>query len=82
MGLVGETKVEILQELADGPKNGYQIADELAISSGGVYNHLDDLQEAGMIELVEEQESGRGQKTYAITENGQLLLRALGNQQG
>lgn len=78
MSLVGETKVSILKELVDGPKHGYQIADNLDISKGGVYNHLQDLEEADMVDLVEEQESGRGKKTYKITENGLLLLEALG----
>jgi len=77
MSLVGETKVEILRELLDEPENGYQIAEDLSISSGGVYNHLDDLREAGMVEVKEQKESGRGQKIYAITENGVLLLKAL-----
>jgi DNA-binding PadR family transcriptional regulator len=77
MSLVGETKVSILLELADGPKHGYQIADDLDISKGGVYNHLQDLEGEGMVTLLEEQEGGRGQKTYKITENGRLLLKAL-----
>jgi predicted ArsR family transcriptional regulator len=80
MSLVGETKVSILLELADGLKHGYQIADDLDISKGGVYNHLQDLKEEGMVALLEEQEGGRGQKTYEITENGRLLLEALGEQ--
>ncbi|WP_049936325.1 PadR family transcriptional regulator [Haloplanus natans] len=80
MSLVGETKVSILLELADGPKHGYQIADNLDISKGGVYNHIQDLKEEGMITLLEKQEGGRGQKTYEITENGRLLLEALGEQ--
>ncbi|MDS0243400.1 MULTISPECIES: winged helix-turn-helix domain-containing protein [unclassified Haloferax] len=78
MSLIGETKLRILLELVGESKHGYQIADELNISKGGVYNHLQDLQEAGMVELVDEQESGRGKKTYKITENGLLLLEALG----
>lgn len=78
MSLIGQTKLLILLELANGPRNGYQIADEVGISKGGVYNHLGDLEEAGMIEVAEKQEGGREAKTYEITENGLLLLKALG----
>jgi DNA-binding PadR family transcriptional regulator len=78
MSLVGQTKLSILLELVDGPKHGYAIADSLDISKGGVYTHLQDLQEAGMVEVQAAQEGGREKKTYRITENGRLLLRALG----
>lgn len=78
MSLIGETKLSILLELTDEAKHGYQIADDLGVPSGGVYNHLRDLEEAGMVEVIEVQESGRGKKTYRLTENGELLLTALG----
>lgn len=76
MSLIGTTKLSILLELADGPKTGYRIADDLDISRGGVYNHLQDLHEEGMVEIKEEQAGGRQKKVYRITENGELLLKA------
>ncbi|PSP87433.1 transcriptional regulator [Halobacteriales archaeon QS_4_69_34] len=79
MSLIGETKLGILRELRDeGPAHGYAIADELNLSHGGIYTHLDELREEGMIKVEEEQEEGRGRKMYELTENGELLLEALG----
>jgi DNA-binding PadR family transcriptional regulator len=43
MSLIGETKVAILRELQDGPSHGYAIAKVVDISHGGVYTHLDEL---------------------------------------
>lgn len=74
--LVGETKLAIMRELARGSKHGYALADSLDISKGAVYTHLQDLQDAGMVEVVEVEEEGRGKKVYELTENGQLLVRA------
>jgi len=78
MSLIGETKLSILRELALGPSHGYGLAEELSTSHGGIYTHLNELQEEGMIEVKEEHEEGRGKKMYRLTDNGQLLLRALG----
>ena len=78
MSLIGETKLSILRELASGPSHGYAIAEELGMSHGGIYTHLKELQEESIIEVKEEQEGGRGKKMYDLTENGHLLLRALG----
>jgi predicted ArsR family transcriptional regulator len=79
MGLVGETKVAILRKLKqDGPAHGYALAEALDLSSGGVYNHLRELEAEGMITVARREEGGRQQKYYELTENGELLLRALG----
>lgn len=78
MSLIGETKLNILLRLREEPTHGYELADELGISKGYVYQHLDELQEAGMIEVQEREEGGRQRKFYGLTENGKLLLEALG----
>lgn len=78
MSLIGETKLSILRELANGPSHGYAIAEEVGMSHGGIYTHLQELQEESVVEIKEEQEEGRGKKMYRLTDNGQLLLRALG----
>ena len=77
MSLIGETKLAILRELRNSPSHGYAIADAVEISHGGVYTHLDELTDEGMIELVEESSEGRGKKYYALTEAGELLLESL-----
>jgi DNA-binding PadR family transcriptional regulator len=76
MSLIGETKLAILRKLQDGSSHGYVIAEAVNISSGGVYTHLDELEQEGMIEVVEVSEEGRGKKYYGLTEAGELLLRS------
>jgi DNA-binding PadR family transcriptional regulator len=77
MSLLGETKESILRELEGEPKHGYAIADAIEISSGGVYTHLQDLEEEGMVVVDEVQEEGRRVKTYRLTEAGEMLVKAL-----
>ncbi len=77
MSLLGSTKEAILRELNGEPKHGYAIADAVGISKGGIYSHLSDLEEAGMVAVDEEEEDGRGVKTYRLTEAGELLVEAL-----
>lgn len=77
MSLLGATKESILRELEGEPKHGYAIADAVDISKGGVYSHLQDLKEAGMVTVDEVEEDGRGVKTYRLTEAGELLVEAL-----
>jgi DNA-binding PadR family transcriptional regulator len=78
MSLIGETKHNILRELKNGPAHGYAIAEEIGVSSGGIYTHLNELEEEGMITVTEQRDEGRKQKYYKLTENGELLLEALG----
>lgn len=78
MSLIGDTKRQILLRLREEPTHGYMLAKELEISSGYVYKHLEELQDAGMIEIHEDESEGRQRTTYRLTENGKLLLKALG----
>ena len=78
MSLIGDTKRDILLRLRDEPTHGYTLATELDISKGYVYRHLEELQDAGMIEVHESESEGRKRTTYQLTENGELLLQALG----
>ncbi len=74
MGLVPETKVRILEALAEEPAHGYLLADELDLSHGYIYTHLKELRDEQMIEVVEE---GSDKKIYGLTESGKYLLMAL-----
>ncbi|PSQ18562.1 transcriptional regulator [Halobacteriales archaeon QS_8_69_26] len=78
MSLIRDTKRDILLRLRDEPTHGYTLAKELEISSGYVYKHLEELQDAGMIEVENQETDGRQRTTYRLTENGKLLLKALG----
>jgi DNA-binding transcriptional ArsR family regulator len=62
MTIVHETKLAILRSLAEERDNGYQIAKKTGISKGSVYDHLHELEQAGLVELLDEEESGRGKK--------------------
>lgn len=78
MSLVDDAKVDILLALTEEPSHGYALAKHLDLSSGYIYTHLSELEEAGMIEVHESESEGRQRKFYRITDNGQLLLKALG----
>ena len=77
MSLLGASKESILRELEGESKHGYRIAESAGISKGSIYSHLNDLEEAGMITVDEEEKDGRGVKTYHLTEAGELLVEAL-----
>lgn len=77
MSLIGDAKLQILLQLRNEPSHGYALANELGISSGYIYQHLEELREAGMIEVKENESEGRQRTFYRLTENGQLLLDAL-----
>ena len=77
MGLIGDTKLGILRKLSDGQAHGYAIAEDIGVSSGGIYTHLDELEHEGMIRVTEQENEGRQKKYYELTESGELLLKAL-----
>ena len=74
MGLVPETKVQILVALDEEPAHGYLLAEWLDLSHGYIYTHLKELRDEGMIEVVEEDGD---RKIYGLTESGEYLLMAL-----
>lgn len=75
MSIVGETKLAILMHLNRGPSHGYEIAKEVEISHGGVYTHLQELEDADLIEMLKKEDD---KKIYRLTENGEMFLEALG----
>lgn len=78
MSLIGDTKRDILVQLREKPTHGYELANETGVTKGNIYQHLEELQEAGMIEVAESETEGRQRTFYRLTENGELLLEALG----
>ncbi|MFC7323579.1 PadR family transcriptional regulator [Halorubrum rutilum] len=75
MSLIGEAKLNILLTLREEPSYGYELQRELGLNRGTVYVHLDELREAGMIEVDRVEDDT---KYYRLTENGEQLLDALG----
>jgi len=79
MPIINEKVLEILKNLHDEPTHGYQLYDDIdEISKGHVYQHLKELREAGLSEIHEEETEGLQRKSYRLTENGEMLLEALG----
>lgn len=77
MSLIGETKLEILKELAREPSHGYQIHKDVGVSTPVVYRHLSDLEEAGMAESTRVDGDNRDKTEYRLTEDGKILLALL-----
>lgn len=74
MSLIGEAKLNILLTLREEPSYGYNLQKRLDLNRGTVYVHLDELQEAGMIEVDRIEDDT---KYYRLTDNGEQLLDAL-----
>lgn len=73
MGLtLTDAKRKVLVLLDEEPRHGYALAKELGKQGPTVYEHLQELEEAG---YVEGEENGR-RKVYTLTERGQLTLEA------
>jgi DNA-binding HxlR family transcriptional regulator len=77
VSLIGETKMDILRRLADEPSHGYQLHNEVGVSSPVVYRHLSDLEDAGMVEGTPVANDNRGKTEYCITDDGRTLLELL-----
>lgn len=80
MSLIGETKMEILRRLSEEPSHGYQLHKDVGVSTPVVYRHLEDLEEARMVESSVVQEDNRDKNEYRITSEGQQLLELLSDQ--
>lgn len=80
-----EPTLLLLTALADAPRHGYALIQEIALISGGrvrmrtgtLYGALDRLLKQGLIEVErEEVVDGRARRTYALTDDGRGLLAA------
>lgn len=78
-----EPTLLLLTALADAPRHGYALIQEIAEISGGrvrmrtgtLYGALDRLLQQGLIEVAaEEIVDGRARRTYALTEGGREAL--------
>lgn len=80
MSLIEERKVDVLVYLHEnGPDTGYSItaSEDVEYTKGYIYDVLSELEDEGMIEVVEREADGRKRVQYQLTENGRLLLQAL-----
>lgn len=73
MGLtLTDAKRRILSQLDEEPAHGYILAKELSVQGSTMYEHLEELEEAGYVESFED---GR-RRVYELTQKGQLILEA------
>ena len=80
--LKGHLDLLLLAVIADGPKHGYAVIDELRLNSdevfdlpeGTVYPALHRLQKAGYLDSSWSEVRGRRRRTYTLTKRGSSTL--------
>lgn len=73
MGLtLTDAKRNILSLLYEDPSHGYALAKEIGVQGSTMYEHLEQLEEAG---YVESHEDGR-RHVYELTQKGELTVEA------
>ncbi len=72
MGVIGKTKLAILRALDKGTIHGYLLSRRISASQSSVYEHLAELEDAG---LVEARKVGR-RVVYSLTKEGRLMIEA------
>ncbi|MDY6769860.1 MAG: helix-turn-helix domain-containing protein [Candidatus Nanohaloarchaea archaeon] len=68
-GLLNETRWQILTLLAERPRYPAEVADELGMHEQKVYYHVRELEDAGMIRVVEREEKGGAVAKYYTVED-------------
>jgi PadR family transcriptional regulator, regulatory protein PadR len=83
--LKGHLDLLLLSTVADSPRHGYAIVEELrrrssglfGLSEGTVYPALYRLERAGLLESRWSQETGRRRRLYSVTRRGRAQLERL-----
>lgn len=75
MPLLSKTKMRILIEFSNGKLHGYELARKIGLPVTGIYYHLKELADEGLIVSAE---SGR-RKVYSLTAKGKSLVSILTN---
>lgn len=73
--LAGETRVDILKSLKERKKYLAELSKELELSNSSVKEHLDTLNETG---LIEKEDNGRKWKYYRLTKKGEKVMSSKG----
>lgn len=77
MTLISEVKMGILRRLAKSPSHGYQLHKEVGTATSTIYEHLNELEEAGMVESYRIEDDARNKTEYRITDEGRQLFDLL-----
>jgi len=67
------TKQKILKEIKDEPLHGYEISQRLDLQTSTIYQHLNELEEAGYVDC----EKRADRVIYHLTKRGKILTKAL-----
>lgn len=78
--IVSDTRVEIVDVLADGPAMPSVIADRAGIASSTVSTELSELRDHGIVELLVDEDRKRG-RIYGLTDEGEDAADTLGDVQ-
>jgi DNA-binding PadR family transcriptional regulator len=77
VSLIGDTKLEMLRLLSESSSHGYQMHKDIGVTTSTIYQHLAELEDAGMVESVEVGDDPRDRTEYHITPDGRTLLELL-----
>ncbi len=67
----------ILGRLAESPSHGYQLHKDIGVTTSTIYQHLGELEDAGMVESSKIEDDSREKTEYQITDDGRTLLELL-----
>lgn len=71
--------MKILRQLSEEASYGYRLHKDVGVSTPVVYQHLNDLEEAGMVDSQLIEDDSRDKTMYHITKKGEQLLELLGD---
>lgn len=77
MSLIPDTQIEILRSLSESASHGYALHKEVGVATSTIYSHLEELEEAGMVQSTTVKSDNRNKVRYEITEDGKQLLDLL-----
>ena len=77
MSLIGNTKLRILETLSEESTHGYALHQQLGVTTSTIYQHLDELETAGMVTKQDSSDNPTDRVVYSLTEDGEALLDLL-----
>lgn len=69
--------MQVLRLLDESPSHGYKLHKEIGVTTSTIYQHLNELEEAGMVESVSVEGDTRERTEYRTTNKGRQLLELL-----
>lgn len=73
--------MRMLRLLDESPSHGYKMHKEIGVTTSTIYQHLSDLEKAGMVESTPVEGDTRNRTEYRITEKGYQLLELLSDEE-